>query len=241
MPETPPATPGSDAGNNLRVRIERGLPYDTALAMQLEWVNELKRDPHARPVLLMVEHTPVITLGRSTAPASLTASRDRLHALGIEVYESRRGGDVTYHGPGQWTAYPILRLKEICPDLHRYMRMLEEVTIRFLAGRGIKGVRVDGKTGVWVEGGEQRTVPRKIAAVGIAVTGWISYHGTAVNITPDLAPFRDLMVPCGIDVREGGVTSLAELTERDYDETDMHTAAQDWINGFADVFGLQPR
>lgn len=227
MPESSP---------EIILRLRRGVSYDAALGEQLAQVERMKRDASALPLLLLVEHTPVITLGRSGDGSHLTSGAEQLAASGIEMRDSRRGGDVTYHGPGQWTVYPILRLREVCPDLHRYMRMLEEVTIRFLARRSVAGFRVDGKTGVWVASTEPDQPPRKISAVGIAVTGWISYHGTALNVQPDLTPFRTLMTPCGISEAEGGVTSLAEVTDTD---CDMDGLAHDWVDCFSEVFGMK--
>jgi lipoyl(octanoyl) transferase len=214
----------------IRIRILRDLDYDRGTALQQEAVASLKADPGAIETLFLVEHRPVITLGRSGDGSNLVVAAEELERLGIAYREIGRGGDITYHGPGQWTVYPILRLENFCKDLHRYMRMLEEVTILFLARYGISGIRVGGKTGVWI-GGDPK--PVKLAAVGVAVSRWISFHGTAVNISPDLDAFRKLMTPCGISSSEGGVTSLADLLNRN---CDMEEAARNWVECFCGVF-----
>ncbi|MBN2713989.1 MAG: lipoyl(octanoyl) transferase LipB, partial [Planctomycetes bacterium] len=192
-------------GKTLELKIARDIPFEEALHWQEEAVKELKASPEAREKLFLVEHRPVITLGRSGDGSCLRVDKAGLAARGIEYHETGRGGDVTYHGPGQWTVYPILRLEDFCRDLHRYMRMLEEMTIRFLAKYGLEGIRVEGKTGAWVRSRNGEGVPLKVAAVGVGVRNWISFHGTAVNIKPDLSAFRELMVPCGIPAGEGGV------------------------------------
>jgi lipoate-protein ligase B len=179
--------------------------YEPALRLQERLVERVKAAPEERAYLVLVEHFPaVITLGRGTRGAPIVASRDRLRAEGIEVHESSRGGDVTYHGPGQVVGYPILRLDLHGRDVHRYLRDLEEVLIRLLARFGVEGRRSEGLTGVWV-GGE------KVAAIGVAVTRWVSYHGFALNVSTNLSHF-DLIVPCGI--RGCGVTSLERLLGR---------------------------
>jgi len=179
--------------------------YEPALRLQKRLVQRVKAAPEERAYLVLVEHFPaVITLGRSTRGAPIVASRDRLRAEGIEVRESNRGGDVTYHGPGQVVGYPILRLDLHGRDVHRYLRDLEEVLIRLLARFGVEGRRAAGLTGVWV-GGE------KVAAIGVAVTRWVSYHGFALNVSTNLGHF-DLIVPCGIP--GCGVTSLERILGR---------------------------
>jgi len=192
------------------LKIRRGISYGQALAWQQQTVAALKKNPNEPEVIWMVEHTPVITLGASGDGRYLLSSEEDLARDGIEFHKARRGGDVTYHGPGQWTVYPILRLENFCKDLHRYMRLLEECVIRYLAGHGLQAGRVPGKTGVWV--GHD-----KLAAVGVAVSRWISFHGVAVNIQPDLAQFTRHIVPCGISADEASVGSLAKSTAITYD------------------------
>lgn len=140
--------------------------------------------------LLLVEHDPVVTLGRATQPSSMPFPTEFLEARGLELFAVERGGDVTLHAPGQLVGYPILDLTGWKRDLHWYLRQLEEVLIRALAGLGIPAERNPGKTGVWTGG-------KKIASIGIHVKQWVTMHGFALNVTTDLALF-DLIVPCGI-------------------------------------------
>ena len=151
-------------------------------------------------VLLLVEHEPVVTLGRGTKPDSLPVSPSDLVAQGLAVYEVERGGDVTYHGPGQLVGYPIIDLQAHRPDLHWYLRTLEAALIDALGLFGLAGHRVEGLTGVWVEG-------RKIASIGVHVKQWVTFHGFALNVTTTLDAF-DLIVPCGI--KDVVMTSLAQ-------------------------------
>jgi lipoyl(octanoyl) transferase len=183
----------------------RGLgrtPYADALALQRALVEDRRAD-RIGDVLLLVEHPPVLTVGvRGDGGRShIIASPDALAARGIEVHETGRGGDVTYHGPGQIVGYPIISLKPDRCDVHGYLRDLEEVLIRVAADFGIDAARVPGLTGVWV--GEH-----KLAAIGVRISRWITSHGFALNVTPNLEDFG-LIVPCGIADR--GVTSLARL------------------------------
>ncbi len=141
-------------------------------------------------LLLLVEHDPVITLGRGTRASSLPLAPDELRRRGVEVFEVERGGDVTWHGPGQLVGYPILDLRRHREDLHWYLRTLEQALIAALAALGLPAEARAGLTGVWTGG-------RKIASMGIHVKQWITFHGFALNVTTDLAGF-DLIVPCGI-------------------------------------------
>ncbi len=141
-------------------------------------------------VLVLVEHPAVITLGRSTKAGNLLASEALLAARGVELFEVERGGDVTFHGPGQLVGYPIVDLTEHTQDLHWYLRQVEEVIIRGVAPFGVVADRNPGKTGVWTNG-------RKLASIGVHARQWVTWHGFALNVTTDLGYF-DLMVPCGI-------------------------------------------
>ena len=157
-------------------------------------------------LLLLVEHDPVVTLGRSTKGSSLPVPAAELPAHGVEVFEVERGGDVTFHGPGQLVGYPIVDLQHLKPDLHWYLRELEGALIDALATLQIAGTRSPGQTGVWVG-------PRKIASIGVHVKKWVTLHGFALNVTTDLTYF-DLIVPCGIEGVQ--MTSLArELGEQE--------------------------
>jgi lipoyl(octanoyl) transferase len=181
------------------------MPYAEALALQRSLVDDRQRG-RVGDLLLLVEHPHVITLGvRGDGGRShILASADELRARGVEVHETGRGGDVTYHGPGQIVGYPIVDLKPDRCDVHRYVRDLEEVLIRVAADYGIAAGRVGGLTGVWVGG-------NKLAAIGVRIARWVTSHGFALNVTTDLDYFG-LIVPCGIEDR--GVTSLEELLSR---------------------------
>jgi lipoyl(octanoyl) transferase len=184
------------------------VPYAEALAMQRGLVEDRKAD-RVRDVLLLVEHPHVLTLGvrGDGGRAHILAEAGVLAARGVEVFEAGRGGDVTYHGPGQVVGYPIIDLKPDRCDVHRYVRDLEEVLIRTAADYGVTGTRVDGLTGVWV--GRE-----KVAAIGVRISRWVTSHGFALNVTTDLDYFN-LIVPCGIADR--GVTSLEQLLGRSID------------------------
>lgn len=176
-----------------------------------------KRDvPH---VLLLVEHPPVYTLGQSGDAAHLLASRDELEALGATFYKIDRGGDITFHGPGQQVGYPILDLDRFTPDLHVYLRTLEEVMIDVCASYGIEAGRVAGRTGVWV-GPDARGAERKVCAFGIRCSRWVTLHGWALNVHTDLA-FFDRIVPCGIADR--GVTTLSREVEGPIDALEVES------------------
>jgi len=200
------------------------MPYAEALAMQRELVEE-RRAGRTGDILLLVEHPHVLTLGvRGDGGRShILAPAERLTALDVAVHEAGRGGDITYHGPGQIVGYPIIDLKPDRCDVHRYVRDLEEVLIRVAADYGIEAGRVVGLTGVWVEG-------EKLAAIGVRIARWITSHGFALNVSTDLDFFK-LIVPCGIVDR--GVTSLTELLGRPLDARDVEEHV---IDHFAEVF-----
>jgi lipoyl(octanoyl) transferase len=178
------------------------VPYREALELQRQLVQD-RQNGRVGDVLLLLEHPHVITLGvrRNGARLHILADRSVLAARGIEIQETGRGGDVTYHGPGQLVGYPIIQLPAGRRDVHRYVRDLEEVLIRVARDCGIPATRVQGLTGVWV-GGE------KLAAIGVRISRWVTSHGFALNVTTDLEYFK-LIVPCGISDR--GVTSMAAL------------------------------
>ena len=156
--------------------------------------------------LLFVEHPHVLTLGKSGDPENVVASPERLDELGVEYFPINRGGDITYHGPGQLVGYPILDLDQFYTDIGRFMRMLEEAIIRTCADYGVLASRIEGLTGVWIDA-DQGMDARKIAALGVKCSRWVTMHGFAFNLNTDLDFFK-LIVPCGIDDR--GVTSLAQ-------------------------------
>jgi lipoate-protein ligase B len=201
------------------------MPYAAAYEMQQEFVARCAASEGRENFLMLVEHPPVITVGRSGRAGEVLAGREALAARGVEVVETNRGGRVTFHGPGQLVIYPVIDLKARGRDLHRYLRDLERWLIRLLGSYGIEaGVRPP-HTGVWV--GE-----RKVASIGIAVRHWVAYHGVALNVTTDLS-FFDLIVPCGLPkVR---VTSMAELLTR---EPDVKEVARRATRMFREDFGF---
>lgn len=199
---------GSRMAHPVRSRVLHSLPYDEGVELQRSLLAEVAGDPSRPGEVLFVEHRPVITCGRSGDGSNLLVDKNELSAQGIDFFPAGRGGDVTYHGPGQWTVYPILRLDWYRRDLHHYLRLLEECVIRFLALYGIEGGRREGLTGAWVGGG-------KVAAVGVAVSRWVTWHGFALNINTDSSCFTRYMHPCGIQASQGSVASLAGLLGRE--------------------------
>ena len=187
----------------------------------------------AEDVLFLVEHPPVVTMGRSSKQHHLRASPALLAKRGVELFEVERGGDVTFHGPGQLVGYPIIDLKRHKQDLHWYLRQVEEALIRGVAPLGIVAERNPGLTGVWTRG-------RKLASIGVHARDWVTWHGFALNVTTDLTYF-DLMVPCGI--AEVEMTSVAkELgAEAGVRDEALERRARDLVTAaFGEVFGLVP-
>jgi lipoyl(octanoyl) transferase len=176
--------------------------------------------------MILLQHNPVITVGRGGDNKNIIVPQAILDSYGIKVYEIERGGDVTYHGPGQLTGYPIIDLRNYQKDVHWYLRQLEEVIIRVLAEYDIIGKKVSGWTGVWV--GDE-----KVAAIGVAVKRWVTYHGFALNINPDLSHFK-LINPCGITDKE--VTSLVKILGFDVDMADVEDKI---ISAFSDIFDVE--
>lgn len=168
----------------------------------------MRKQGEAEPLpenhLIFVEHPHVFTLGKSGDPKNLLLKDEQLKKSGIEYYKINRGGDITYHGPGQIVAYPILDLDQFFTDIHKYLRMLEEAVIRTLAEYGIKGDRFEGYTGVWLEPDHPERA-RKICALGVRSSRWVTMHGLAFNVNADLSKF-DLIIPCGI--ADKAVTSM---------------------------------
>jgi lipoyl(octanoyl) transferase len=189
----------------IEVRRLGVVPYAEALAMQRALVEERRAD-RIPDLLILLQHPPVITLGvkGDGGRGNIIATGERLSALGIAVSETGRGGDVTYHGPGQIVGYPIIDLRPDRCDVHRYVRDVEEVMIRTCADYGVQAGRIKGLTGTWV--GRE-----KIGAIGVRISRWITSHGFAFNVSTNLDHFA-LIVPCGI--ADGGVTSLERVTGR---------------------------
>jgi lipoyl(octanoyl) transferase len=209
------------------------LDYATALQLQQQ-VCTLRQQGQIGDVLLLVEHPPVLTLGRNARPEHVVAGDDVLARRGISVFETNRGGDITYHGPGQLVGYPILNLRGFTPPLGivEYLRKLEEVLIRACGDYGVLTQRAAGRAGVWtIPGGAVEE--KKIAAVGVHVARGVTTHGFAVNVNTDLKDF-ELIVPCGI--RDRGVTSM----EAEADPApSMEQVANSVVRHFSRVFGRQ--
>lgn len=186
------------------VRLDSPVPYDEAFAEQVHIRDQVARGDRTN-VLMLLEHSPVFTLGRNAHEEHLLMQPEQLSRLGIDVQHVDRGGDVTYHGPGQLVAYPILNLRAWQQSVSWYLRTLEEVLIRTLAAYGVNGERAKGFTGVWVGGA-------KVAAVGVGIRDWVSYHGVSLNVSPNMEHWR-LIVPCGISNKP--VTSLELLLGSD--------------------------
>lgn len=202
------------------------LPYAEAANLQDRLVEKVQEGRNS--VLLLVQHPPVYTLGANFHDENLLFSPEEYAARGIEIHRTPRGGDVTYHGPGQLVIYPIFNLKELKQDLHWWLRSLEEAIILSIKEFGLTGVRSEVNTGVWVG-------DKKIAAIGIKVRRWVSLHGIALNCNNDLNPF-DWIVPCGIKTH--GVTSLTREISKDVLPID---AIEPVVSSFQKVFGLSLR
>lgn len=195
--------------------------YQSALDWQRALLQERVKNPTLDDVLILLEHPPVYTLGQGANSKFIKFDIDKST---IDVHRVERGGEVTYHCPGQLVGYPILNLQYYSKDLHWYLRQIEEVLIRVLAGYGLKGDRLPGLTGVWLEG-------RKVAAIGVKVSRWITMHGFALNVCPDLTGFEQI-VPCGISDKPVG--SLAQwIPEINIDEVRSKVAL-----AFASVFDV---
>lgn len=212
----------------LEVRRLGLVKYGDALELQKRLVEDRKAG-RISDQLLLLQHPPVITLGVKSkdARANVLASPDDLARAGVEIVETGRGGDVTFHGPGQLVGYPILDLNPDRRDVHRYVRDLEEALIRTAAAFGVTAARHPGLTGVWVG-------DTKLAAIGVRIARWITSHGFALNVSTNLESFK-LIVPCGIT--DKGVTSLSKLVNTDVPVRDVEDAV---IAAMAGIFDRHP-
>jgi len=210
------------------------LPYAAALELQRDVARRRISGEIPEDVLLLVEHPPVVTLGRTAKGANLIASPEYLSSQGVELFEVERGGDITFHGPGQLVGYPIIDLKRHRKDLHWYLRQVEEALIQAIEEHGIVGGRVDKYTGVWVDAA--RGSRRKIASIGVHARDWVTWHGFALNVNTDLRYF-DLIVPCGIS----GVTMTSVARELQSGSVDMRAMYDAVVGAFGRTFGLTPR
>ncbi len=219
-----PTVTHTNDGTALEVRDLGLIPYEEALALQSDLVVR-RRTGDIPDQLLLLQHPHIITLGTASSRSHVLADESRRQDLGIDLIDVGRGGDVTYHGPGQLVAYPILDLKPDRKDVHRYLRDLEAVLVRTLDEIGIRGEPVPDLTGVWVGG-------RKIAAIGVRISsGWITSHGFALNVSNDLSYFETI-VPCGI--QDVSVTSVTQELGRPFDVSDI---LQTVSEAFSEIFG----
>lgn len=200
------------------------IEYEKCHAMQRDLVR-LRKFNEIEDSLIVCEHPSVFTVGRTGNPANLYGGQEALQRFSASVITADRGGDITYHGPGQIVLYPIIDLSGYGKDMHAYLRMLEDAVISFLSMYDVCGTRVPGKTGVWVKG-------EKISFIGIAASNWVTYHGVSININNDLAPFA-VMHPCGH--KEVIITSLSKILGH---EIVMQEAKQRASTSFCEVFGL---
>jgi len=217
-----------DVDRELHVRRLGVVPYAEALDLQKRLVEE-RRSGNIPDQLLLLQHPPVITLGVKARDdrSHVLASPADLEEAGVEIFETGRGGDVTYHGPGQLVGYPILDLRPDRCDVHRYVRDLEEALIQAAAAFGVATERIQGLTGVWAG-------KNKLAAIGVRISRWITSHGFAFNVGTNLGHF-DLIVPCGI--ADKGVTSLEVLLSRPVQIDEVENAV---VTSFAAVFERRP-
>lgn len=199
--------------------------YEKAYYLQRK-LHKFRREGRIDDVLILLEHEPVVTIGRGGKRDNILVSDELLQSKGIRVFEIDRGGDVTLHCPGQLVGYPILDLKIYGKNIHRYLRNLEEVIIRSLKVYGINGQRIENHTGVWVGG-------RKVASIGIGIKGWVTFHGFALNINSDLSYFS-LIRPCGFESRT--VTSVSEILGRSVEPKNFRYQL---IEQFGKVFSLE--
>ncbi|MEO5988940.1 MAG: lipoyl(octanoyl) transferase LipB [Candidatus Eisenbacteria bacterium] len=201
--------------NTLTVCALGPTPYGEGVALQ-EGLVAARAEGRTGDWLLYPDHPRVLTVGRNPSQGNLRLDRAALASRGLEVFEVPRGGDITWHGPGQLVGYPVVQLDRVDRDLHRWLRMLEEAMIRVLVRHGLTGLRSPGRTGVWL------SEERKIASIGVAVRRWVGYHGFALNIAPDLSDFEQCIHPCGLhgirmtsmaEALGSGAPSLAQVRE----------------------------
>ncbi|HJP86987.1 MAG TPA: lipoyl(octanoyl) transferase LipB [Gemmatimonadaceae bacterium] len=202
------------------------LSYGEALELQRSIARDRISGAIPQDVLLLLEHPPVVTLGRGTKEKNLVSSPEYLQSKGVELFEVERGGDVTFHGPGQLVGYPIIDLKRHREDLHWYLRKIEEALINTLADYGIPGERNTAFTGVWTRG-------RKIASIGVHARDWVTWHGFALNVTTDLS-FFDLIIPCGIE----GVVMTSIARELGFEDVSAQDVRDRVAVKFAEAFNL---
>jgi len=205
--------------------------YSFAHRLQLNLREKVERE-NIPGFFLLMEHPPVFTLGRGASRSHLLVDESILEKEGIKVYEIERGGDITYHGPGQIVGYPIINLDFWERDVHLFLRALEEILIHFLKRFEVEGFRLPPYTGVWVN----KETPQKIAAIGVAVKKWITYHGFALNISTFL-PHFNYIIPCGIS--DKGVTSLERITGNSYSLEEREEMEELLAQDLGEVLGFK--
>ncbi len=212
--------------NTFKVYKLGKVPYRKALEIQLKLL-EMRVNGEIGDTLLLLEHPPTFTIGRRGNMGNLLAAKNYLSKAGIHFEVISRGGDITYHGPGQLVGYPIMDLNGMGRDVHKYLRNLEETIIVSLRDFGIRGRRIKGITGVWAKW-------HKIASIGVGVRRWVTYHGFALNVNTDLSYF-DMIVPCGIENVK--MTSIQRWLAKN-EEIDMPEAEESIIKAFSQVFSI---
>jgi lipoate-protein ligase B len=209
------------------------VPYEDALELQRALARDRISGAIPEDMLLLLEHPPVVTLGRATKARNMISSPEFLASKGVELFEVERGGDVTFHGPGQLVGYPIIDLKRHRLDLHWYLRQVEQALIDTLSAYSIRAERNVGFTGVWTKG-------RKIASIGVHARDWVTWHGFALNVTTDLSYF-DLIIPCGIDgVTMTSIEREIKGQESQSPQATVEVAAELASRAFAKLFDLVP-
>jgi lipoate-protein ligase B len=197
--------------------------YSSSLSLQRELRKRVSLNNHSEGFLLLIEHKPVVTIGRFGKASNILLPQDQMNKRGIEIWKIERGGDVTFHGPGQLVGYPIINLRHFKLGVKSYVHLLEDIIIRVLRGFGIDGGRISERPGVWIE-------KEKVAAIGVYIKEWITMHGFALNVNTDLEYFS-LIVPCGIS--NMGVTSMKKILGKDILLNDVASAfAQEFGRGF---------
>ncbi|MCX6090805.1 MAG: lipoyl(octanoyl) transferase LipB, partial [Candidatus Atribacteria bacterium] len=207
------------------------IDYEMSRHLQLQLLQVIYQQ-NLPGILLVLEHSPVFTLGKSAIRNHLLVSDEVLEREGIPVFSIERGGDITFHGPGQIVGYPLVNLWFWKKDIHLFLRALEEMLIQFLLDYGLTAFRLPPHTGVWVN----ERHPEKIAAIGVAVKKWITFHGFALNISTDLKYFS-YIIPCGI--RDKGVISLEKACKKTFSDGDREAMKRDLVDDFSGVFGFQ--
>lgn len=215
------------------ITLDNGrFPYGKALQQQEELfykaIEQKKQGLPVTPHLLFNEHNPVLTLGKNADPFNVLYPKEQLNAAGVELFTINRGGDVTYHGPGQWTIYPIFDLEEMGIGVRRFIYTLEEIAIRFIQRYGLKGERIEGASGVWLH--TDTPFPKKICAIGVKVSRYITMHGMAFNVSVPPEDFHWIN-PCGF--KDKGVTNLSIEAGR---EISMQEAQEGLAHLFEELF-----